>query len=779
MAISAKGIRPLLAAAGYRDADLVEGYRFTYRASDNSLRNRPTIMVAFGGSPHTMRTACVGVIQVDANESIAEALLQLRYLTAPFAFIGQQGQIGLYEVAKTATDSPIYAAPDGTDLLASFESRLSALTPNILNQAKQDSIQLQLGSGISSWAEEVTAQTLTTLLEQLLRDAIRLLPRRDRNSPSAIEAIVRLVFHLFAARVLEDKDIIPESSSAFDALGNAHARFSENIDPGVLRSEYVSDDLVERVQAQLHDRFAFASLTTEMLGHAYENTLVTPELRRQRGIYYTPQRLTRHVLAMLPIESLPLSKRVILDPCCGSGSFLVQGMERLSGLAPKDWSSSELHAYLRRSLIGRDVDDLAREIATLSLMLADIENRNGWDIAAADVNQLLVRGLPRAPAIIVTNPPFGETKDKVRRERASEVLTKCIELLANGGLLGIVLPLSFLDSNVSAPAREFALRKLEILELDILPGRIFGSGADTAVLLARKPAGNVTRLASPTVTVRELRSRDVAKFNPPAGFSLTYSADPDDWLQSPGKKFLVSPLMHVWRRLETECFTIDQVATLRNGLQVDKSDTTSVSSQERAGSVKYVDRLSLLRPYALLSTKSLDYGPHLRRTADVNVFKARKVLVNATRNPGSAWRLIAAVASKDVYFSDHFHGIVPTKKSITAEQVTAVINSPVANAWFDAHCRSRKVVLSILRQLPWPRTDLSSEVTALVKQLEQTVRAKWRGSGDALFYDALVDTSAILQVRERVDQLVYEAYGLGREEAAQINRVMALDRRPN
>ena len=47
--------------------------------------------------------------------------------------------------------------------------------------------------------------------------------------------------------------------------------------------------------------------------------------------------------------------------------------------------------------------------------------------------------------------------------------------------------------------------------------------------------------------------------------------------------------------------------------------------------------------------------------------------------------------------------IVPLDGRATVEEVVAVLNSPVANAWYDAHSRNRKIVIATLRELPFPR----------------------------------------------------------------------------
>ncbi len=160
---------------------------------------------------------------------------------------------------------------------------------------------------------------------------------------------------------------------------------------------------------------------------------------------------------------------------------------------------------------------------------------------------------------------------------------------------------------------------------------------------------------------------------------------------------------------------------------------------------------------------------------------AQKVLFNATRSAGSAWRLVAAIAPADLYFADRFHGAKPIASDVSLEQVAAVLNSPVANAWFDAHCRNRKVVLATLKRLPFPKLDDNSAALLrdAVTRLSQAVIAKWRQAREGMFYDGLSDTTDAVRLLGEIDRIVYDAYGLSDFERRQIDKLMASESRPS
>jgi N-6 DNA Methylase len=780
--------RALLVALGYAATNLVQDCSFTWRAEDQTLKNQKADLIAFYAQPHTMRTACVGVFDVPTRADVSGILQKARFLTAPVAIIGTAEGVSLYPVHREPVAQPLDTAESAT-WPEKFRSRLRDLSPDFLYATKTGVEQLTLfDTGLWEWAQSITGQTLTSLLESLLAHALTDLPDRYRDRPAAHTAIIRLILQMFACRVLEDKGLVPGGASLGDTLRIAHDRFSENIDPSVIESPYLTRDSIDYVESELRGRFAFATLTTEMLGSAYENALVTPKLRKERGIYYTPRSIANYMLAKLPVETLPLENRLLCDPCCGSGSFLLAGFDRLFDLLPNEWTPSRRHQYLRTRIWGFDIDDMAREIAGLSLVLADPYNKDGWKIRDRDAMQLTSSDIGQRPTIIATNPPFRELKSRgLRQELASEIVTRLIELAADDGLLAVVTPQSLLESRAGKDARRSIVDKCDLLEIDVLAGGLFYSDAETAVLLLRKrPKPQITRSRVSVATVREVRARDVAAFKENGTFTRTYSVEPSSWRDVRDRRFVLSPLSDIWKRLESRCCDLASVAEVRNGLQVRTEDKRSVTTEHRDGLVKFIDRLDALRPFALLAGqplwpfKWLRYGRHLHRKRDESMFKAKKVVVNATRNPGSAWRFVAAVAGQGVYFSDHFHGVIPKSQDLSLEEIAAVLNSAVANAWYDGHSHNRKIVIATLNAMPFPsiRPDRKSELIGLVRELEHAVIARWTRDDLALFYESSEETRDVSILLERVDSIVQEAYGLEPSETQRLWKFMSGDKRP-
>ena len=777
-------VSDFLVSAGYSRRDLVKDCPFTVRALDGTLDDRRVDLAAFAQSPHDMRNACI--VAFDDRPEKTTLLENLRYLTAPLAIVAKDKSVELWAVRKQVDLAP-FDVLDRTNWTSRLRTRLSDFAPKTITDAKADRIQLDfVDAGLAAWTQGITSGLLKTLLEDLIGQGMEQLSAKARAQEQAQDDVLRLVFHLFTCRALEDKGVLAKAETPETALRRASRLYSANINPNVLQSPFLSKQLVLRTFEHLRSRFSFATLTSDILSHSYENALVTRSTRRKLGIYYTPRAITEYIVRRLPIEVIPQASRFFWDPCCGCGSFLLAAFDRLSQLLPDDMARGERHRYLRQRIFGSDMDSFARELASLTLVLTDLHNSNGWNVKQLDARRVTRDDVPRPPTIIATNLPFKEIKEGhgQRGELSADILERLIQLSPDGGLLSAIVPQSFLDSRAASASRKKILQVCDVFEIDLLPGAFFKSAAETAVLMLRKRgAGRVI-----TTTVRELRSSDYPSFIRSGSFTRTYPVDQGDWKGDPNARFHVSPLSDLWARLSS-LPRLHDLATVSNGLQIKKTDKDSVSPKRRAGDKPFVDRLDVLRPFALLTEigvhqkKWLRYGPQLHRARREEIFQGNSVLINSNRNPGSAWRLVAAICRSELYFSDNFHAVTPRQSApVTPEQLAAVLNSPIANAWFDSHCRKRKVVLEVLEQLPMPVFDerLGKKLGESVRRMESAARAKWRRVAEgSLFYDSLEGTADTAELLVEIDQLVYESYALSDQDRSHIDRLMSGDKRPS
>jgi type I restriction-modification system DNA methylase subunit len=119
--------------------------------------------------------------------------------------------------------------------------------------------------------------------------------------------------------------------------------------------------------------YDFSFIPVELLSSIYEQFLNDEERGDGDGVVYTPEPLADYVLAELQaVKPLQLTYRV-LDPCCGSGIFLVLAYRRLIELAWQQHNRrptpEELRQILTQSIFGVEKDREACYITAFSLLL--------------------------------------------------------------------------------------------------------------------------------------------------------------------------------------------------------------------------------------------------------------------------------------------------------------------------------------------------------------------------------------------------------------------------
>ncbi|MDE2951959.1 MAG: Eco57I restriction-modification methylase domain-containing protein [Chloroflexota bacterium] len=186
---------------------------------------------------------------------------------------------------------------------------------------------------------------------------------------------------------------------------------------------YIVDNVLRKIIADLYppkSRYQFSVISADILGQVYERFLgkvievrsdevktevaveEKPEVRKAGGVYYTPAYIVDYIVentvgALLKDKSpAQVADLRILDPACGSGSFLVGAYQYLL-----DWhleyyrrhprqfrnrrretpagmilTTAEKRRILLNNIYGVDLDQNAVEVSKLSLLLKMLENEN-------------------------------------------------------------------------------------------------------------------------------------------------------------------------------------------------------------------------------------------------------------------------------------------------------------------------------------------------------------------------------------------------------------------
>ena len=142
---------------------------------------------------------------------------------------------------------------------------------------------------------------------------------------------------------------------------------------GVLESDFfawpneVSGEPLLQTLARRVARFDWAEAPPDTAAKLYES-VIPPEERRQLGEYYTPAWLVRTMIRELVDD--PLNQRV-LDPACGSGTFVAEAVTHFIAAArAAKWEPGQVLNRLRLAVTGIDVHPVAVHLARAAWTLA-------------------------------------------------------------------------------------------------------------------------------------------------------------------------------------------------------------------------------------------------------------------------------------------------------------------------------------------------------------------------------------------------------------------------
>jgi type I restriction-modification system DNA methylase subunit len=130
-------------------------------------------------------------------------------------------------------------------------------------------------------------------------------------------------------------------------------------------------------------------MPTYILGSVYErflgkevdienkkiNITLKPEVRKAGGVYYTPEYIVEYIVQ----NTIKRNEHIkILDPACGSGSFLLVAYQYMLDYHQKK-QTKKLTIQQRKQILtdhifGVDIDEQAVEVTKLSLLLKVLED---------------------------------------------------------------------------------------------------------------------------------------------------------------------------------------------------------------------------------------------------------------------------------------------------------------------------------------------------------------------------------------------------------------------
>jgi len=255
----------------------------------------------------------------------------------------------------------------------------------------------------------------------------------------------------------------------------------------IIESLYRTKDKSISYDFSIIDADVLGTVYEQYLSHILKKTEKRATLtenhthKKEQGIYYTPTYIVDYIVRnalgeLLKEKNVNIEKIRVLDPACGSGSFLIKAFDVLNEhyqQNDKDYSQTQLDfktgttftrkvKILQDNIFGVDLDKQAVEIAQLNLLLKIAEKGHRLP--------LLERNIRRGNSLIDDENIAGNEAFKWEKEFG--------EIIANGGFSVIVGNPPY-GAELSETERNFVSQKFKFA----------GSNKNTALLFIEKSLG--------------------------------------------------------------------------------------------------------------------------------------------------------------------------------------------------------------------------------------------------------------------------------------------------
>lgn len=339
------------------------------------------------------------------------------------------------------------------------------------------------------------------------------------------EVFAQQLINLIFCKIYDERFTKPSEAVTFraglgESAGEVHARISELFEK--VKSQY--DDVIEVADSIELDPKSLTYVVGELqlysiqdsardaVGDAFE-VFIGPSLKGGQGQFFTPRNVVKMVIDMID----PLPNQKIIDPACGSGGFLVEGLRHVWKKVQDEgealnWPAHEIEAEKQKVAIknfrGIDKDYFLSKVAKAYMaILGDgrggvhcensLESPVNWASKTRDSIQL------GSFDVVITNPPFGKKlaidsvdmlknyelghkwkhdlsedffeKQGLQDKQPPQILfiERCLDLLKDGGTLGIVLLESIFGMPKYRYVVDYLQRNTNIKSIVTMPEDLF------------------------------------------------------------------------------------------------------------------------------------------------------------------------------------------------------------------------------------------------------------------------------------------------------------------
>lgn len=435
----------------------------------------------------------------------------------------------------------------------------------------------------------------------------------------------------------------------------------------------------------------------DILGLVYQS-LIHEGTKSNLGSYFTPTNIVDRM-----VRGNISSNYNVLDPCCGTGQFLLSFADYLPN-PEKIW--------------GIDIDPLAVHIARLNLLLKYPQD---FKPNIYHLDTLLDLSLDQQRFdFIATNPPWGagidiHTLSNLKKkylgitsgESFSYFLEISLELLKEEGVLSFVLPESILNVKTHGDIRQIILENCHIKTIERL-GKIFRNVLSPAIILElvkTKPADD----HEVVVRLDDSKYLDNGEYKVGQKRFLTNQWYVFDIHIGPKDEYILQKVY------ATKYVTLKNNAEWALGIVT--GDNKKYLSAEQHQGYEPIYKGSDVERYMLKKRSSyIDYKPEkFQQVASEEKYRAREKLVYRFISD----KLIFAYEDKGSLTLNSANILIPRLGDYPIKVIMALFNSALFQYIYQKKFNTLKVLRGNLEQLPLPlwKEETLDHISGLVDRI--------------------------------------------------------------
>ena len=386
--------------------------------------------------------------------------------------------------------------------------------------------------------------------------------------------------------------------------------------------------------------------------------------------------------------------------------------------------------------------------------------------------------------IIIGNPPYVKVSDKkvfdyfnskfIHQDYQQDLYLLFLEqykhLLVTGGKLGIIIPNTWLQSIKFRNIRKYLTTDYYWERILHINEHIFNAVVDTHVLIFEK--NNYIKNDSVEIDIfekKEIRFHQAINQN-----KLPDNGDVINILQSDEEK-------NLFEKIKSKSTIVSEVSKSYSGITLyekgkgkpqqtaetmrEKPFDSNANTKPQGNNWLPLMRGSLMNRYVNFWDNNywVRYGEWLAAPRNPEIFKAEeKIIVRQTGD-----RIIATIIGANIICRKNLHIIISNE--INHKFLLGILNSKLTGFYYFQINPERGEVLAEVKkqhveQLPIPKNISDKQQTEIIKLVDQLLQLNKDKQNASLPSQLEMIENRIAYTEDKIDQLVYEIYGLTNEE---------------